>query len=167
MFYITGARIGIDGLYIFAKQLVNHINSVINGHGLAGSDIYYTAGNVGFGGAPDSTAQLHVSGNAMVTGQLEVVGGVVLDIDTFTNSANITDSHYTVLIDASGGAVTATLPDATTNRGQVFVIKAIDISNAAVVDTAGGNIDGAASFTFTAQYVAITVQSNGANYFIL
>ena len=78
---------------------------------------------------------------------------------------------HTILINASGGNVTATLPDATTCDHRIYRIKAIDISGGtAKFISAGGNIDGTAAatgITFGAQYDSYVVQSDGAQWWIL
>ena len=86
---------------------------------------------------------------------------------SITTTGNILATDTTVRIDASSGAVTATLPDATTNSGKIFAIKATDVTNTVTIDTAAGNIDGSASVTLDNQYDSIIVQSNGTNYDLL
>ena len=73
----------------------------------------------------------------------------------------------TILIDASSVPVTITIPAASTNSGKIYVIKAIDITNAAMVTSAGGNIDDAISHTFTTQYESIEIQSDGTQWWII
>ena len=46
VFYIAGARGGVNRLYIFAEQLVNYINNFIDGYSLAAGDIYDFASGV-------------------------------------------------------------------------------------------------------------------------
>ena len=74
-----------------------------------------------------------------------------LDADTTLDAEDV------VLADGSSNTVTLTLP-APTYEGQTYTIKAIDITSAVDVDTAGSEtIDGASSYTFTTQYDSITV----------
>jgi hypothetical protein len=82
---------------------------------------------------------------------------------------SVTTSDAVIFADAASGNVTITLPAAAAgNHGFKFYIKRIDsASNTVTVDTAGGNIDGAASHTLPLQYQSITVVSNGSNWFIL
>lgn len=75
---------------------------------------------------------------------------------TITGTANIGLTDGIVLLDASGGAVSATLPAASTafsgTRGLILNIKRIDSSgNAATVSRAGADtIDGGTSVSFSA-----------------
>ena len=63
-------------------------------------------------------------------------------------------------VDASGGAVTVTLPDPTRVAYLVLTIKKVDSSANAV--TIGATVDGVASPTLPNQYNAVTVMSDGA-----
>lgn len=81
-----------------------------------------------------------------------------------TNAAAITanDTADTdddvMIVDASGGAVTITLPDRAANVGKVYTIKRVSASNNVVVSRAGSDtIDGATSKTLASQYAAITI----------
>lgn len=87
-----------------------------------------------------------------------------------TISADITLSdHYTVLVDASGANRTITLPAAVNNVGRIFVIKKIDASaNTVTIDgNASETIDGATTQVISTQWASMTIQSNGANWFVL
>jgi hypothetical protein len=84
---------------------------------------------------------------------------------TGTYSVQLTDD----ILYATTGGFTITLPNATTCLGSEFTIKRYDGGGGSVtLDTAGGNIDGAASKTLGGgTYVSFTVVSNGTNYMIL
>jgi len=90
-------------------------------------------------------------------------------IRTITASAAISASDYTVLADAAAGAVTVTLPAASTVTGQTFHVKKIDATaNAVTLDGNGAEtIDGAATKATTTQWASYSVQSNGTGWFIL
>ncbi len=73
-----------------------------------------------------------------------------------------------ILVDASGGPVTITLPDAAEADYTEYVIVAIDTNaggNAVTVDTVAGNINGGGSVSTTTQYGSFRTVSDGANYF--
>lgn len=71
-----------------------------------------------------------------------------------------------ILVDASGGSVTISLPDAADADTVEYVIVAIVTGNDVVVDTVGSaNINGSSSVTTSTQYVSIRVVSDGTNYF--
>jgi len=91
--------------------------------------------------------------------ELAVIANTVLD-----------DTHYTIYIDAD--ATTQTLPDATTCKGRVYVLKLrVNAVSSATINTVGGNIELNPTYTITnvggGLLNGITVQSDGTNYNIL
>lgn len=75
-------------------------------------------------------------------------------------------SDELVLVDATAGAVTITLPPAAQSRGQRVVVKKTDASgNAVTVDGSGAEtIDGAATAALAAQYDSVDIQSDGTSW---
>ncbi len=75
----------------------------------------------------------------------------------------------TILADATSGAVTINLRAATNMTGKRYAIKKTDASaNAVTVDPAGTEtIDGAGTYALAAQWDSVTIQSDGANWYIL
>ncbi len=71
-----------------------------------------------------------------------------------------------VVIDSSGGPVTATLPDARTIPGRFIIIKAPNGgTNAVTVDTVGGQtIDGGAIVVMSTTNESLLVKSDGSNW---
>ncbi len=81
----------------------------------------------------------------------------------------ITAADGLVVADASGGAFTVTLPAAADFTGRVYRIKKIDSSaNAVTIDGNGSEtIDGATTAVLSTQYEAITVVSDGTEWWVL
>lgn len=71
-----------------------------------------------------------------------------------------------ILLDAGGNAVDAVLPDPTSWQGEQIQIKAINVTNSCKISPFGAeNIDGAnQEITFTKLYDAITIRSDGTNW---
>lgn len=102
-------------------------------------------------------------------------GTVTVDVtDTIGDSYILTTvtSDYTasdneiVLADASGGALTVTLPGPESDVRSV--VKKIDASNNVTVATPGSEtIDGQSSLTLSSQYTSREITSDGTNYFII
>jgi len=82
-----------------------------------------------------------------------------------TSDYSVGDSDQTIFVDASAGPVTITLP--ASEDGRVITIKKIDSTSNAVVITTTTLLDGAASQTTVVQYVALKVQGDGTNWYIL
>lgn len=81
----------------------------------------------------------------------------------------ITDFDFTVNTDASGAARTITLPTAVGRGGRMFVVRKSDASANAVTvaTTSSQTINGAATYSLTAQYQTVQVESDGANWMVL
>lgn len=87
---------------------------------------------------------------------------------TNTVSSNHTLENYeTLLVDASGGNVTITLPSVG-NDVQVNIKKIDSSSNTVTIATPNTEtIDGENSKTISNQYTNLTITSDGSNYFIV
>jgi len=96
-------------------------------------------------------------------------GSMALPIKTVTGHYTVTIEDYTILVDATGGAVTINLLTAVGIKGRIYKIKKIDSSaNAVTVDPAGTEtIDGAATASLTSQWQKIGIQSDNANWQII
>lgn len=121
-------------------------------------------------------SQLTNLSSSALTGALPAISGAALTAVTGTAvthavvTKTVGDSPYTVvstdetiLVNAVGGAVTITLPSATS--GRILTVKKIDASGNAV--TLSGTVDGAASPTLTIQWQSRILQGDGSNWVIL
>jgi hypothetical protein len=98
-----------------------------------------------------------------------IAGGAqnVSPIETITGNTTLDGTHSTVLVDASGGAVTVTLPAASTSTGLIYTIKSIDSTNTVTIDGNGSEtIDGATTQTLTTDE-SMTLQCDGSAWYIL
>jgi len=84
-------------------------------------------------------------------------------------SYTATQGDYTILCDASGGALGVTLPSAIPNKNKIYVIKKTDDSVNAITITAFGDekIDGSATQGVSGQYDTKTIQSDGVDWHII
>lgn len=105
-----------------------------------------------------------LDGGKMASGAALVAG-----VRTVTATGAVAKTDYLVLVNATAGAVTLTLPTAASSAGRQLVIKKIDASvNAVTLDGAGTEtIDGAATKATTTQYVAFTVLCDGNGWWIV
>jgi len=97
----------------------------------------------------------------------EILDTVYFSPNVVTVSSNYTASRGdVVLADASGGAITITLPPPQANA--IVNVKKIDSStNPVTVDGGGANIDGQASVQITTQYESYTFISDGSSWWII
>lgn len=96
-----------------------------------------------------------------------MTGSVALKTANYT----ATDNDYLLLVDATSGSVTITLPTAVPPAGtgaskSRFIIKRTDSSGntVTVATTSSQTIDGVATYTLGAQYDSATIDSDGTNW---
>jgi hypothetical protein len=103
-------------------------------------------------------------------------GSVMYSVVTKTSTYTVTNSDYTILCDASGGAFTINLPTAasfynstTTTTGGILIVKKTDSSaNAITIEgDASELIDGELTKSLSIQWNSIVLQSNGTSWYIL
>lgn len=172
---IIGYQAGYDAVYSPTTGAKNILIGYQAGTPSNGTSNFLNIGNLIFGTGVNTATGAAVSngkvGIATTTpnSRLHVEGSVAASVTTLTASATLDDTHHTVLVDASAGAVTITLPSAAGIAGRMYRIKKIDSSANAVTVAAqtGETIDGAASYDLTAQYQYIVIQSDGANWYIV
>jgi hypothetical protein len=85
-----------------------------------------------------------------------------------TTSGNVVSGDYLILANAAGGAITLNLPPAALVPGRIYVIKRTNSgANTVTVDANGSEtIDGALTHVLSPQWNAITIISNGTDWYI-
>lgn len=95
-----------------------------------------------------------------------VVDGLYADVQTYSANTTLTNANSVVLVNASAGSRTITLPAPA--RGKIFNIKKIDSSlNAVVISPPSGTIDGSATKSLAFQYDSLMITSDGTNFFLI
>lgn len=89
-----------------------------------------------------------------------------------TETANYTavsETDYTILVDATSGDVTISLPTALSALGRVFNVKKIDAStNSVFIDPNGSeSLDNDTDAEIKKRYTSLTVQSDGTGWWII
>lgn len=86
-----------------------------------------------------------------------------------TTTGNVVSGDYLIVANAAGGAITMTLPPAALVPGRIYAFKRINSgANAVVIDPSGAEtIDGAATYTLSAQWNSVTIMNNGIAWFII
>ena len=103
---------------------------------------------------------------------LAITGSFAKAIETISGTSNtLGATHSTVLMDASSGHCTATLPAVAGTEGRIYTFKRIDSdeSNGCRIATNGSEtIDGSSSDRdIDTQYNVVTIQSNGSAWYII
>lgn len=86
-----------------------------------------------------------------------------------TASGSVVSGDYLIVADATGGAITMALPPAALVPGRIYAFKRVNSgANAVVIDpNAAETIDGAATYTLSAQWNSVTIMNNGIAWFII
>lgn len=131
-----------------------------------------TTGSQGSTGAQGVAGPQGVDGATGPQGFQGIAGaGTAPTIRTITTNDAATTADYTILVDASGGDVTLTLPAAgdTGVEGLVLVVKKIDATSGLVVIDPDGSeqIEGDTTLTIPYPNDAAMVQSDGTEWWIV
>lgn len=92
----------------------------------------------------------------------------VVSVSAATTISDV-KSDYVVLVDATSGAITVTLPPAADFEPYKITVKKTDVSaNAVTVEgNASETVDGAANTSLASQWDTVTVVSDGSNAFTI
>lgn len=137
----------------------------VSGTGAGGSVLIQT------GDAALSTRMTVTSGGNVgvattPTSRFHAFGSSAFRVQSVSSSTTAGDQTF-LLVDASGGAVTITLPTAAGIADRVYYIKKTDASsnNVTISPSGGQTIDGSSSFALKISYEAVMVVSDGSNWF--
>lgn len=91
------------------------------------------------------------------------------NVRAVTATGNVASTDALVTANATGGAITLTLPTIATSLGRKLIVKKTDASgNAVTVDGNGAEtIDGAANFPLTAQYDSVTLIAGATEWHVI
>lgn len=95
---------------------------------------------------------------------------IIPSVHAQTGTVNVSSSAYYVGVDSSSGAVTVNLPAAVLGKKLVIKDEGGQCSQALKsisIVPASGTIDGAANYSMIVNYEALTLVSNGTNWFII
>ncbi len=113
-------------------------------------------------------SDIYAAGSAEIDGETFMDGNTSCSISAISASANAGTATF-IIVDATSGAVTVTLPTASGKAGRMYTIKKIDASaNVVTIDGNGAEtVDGAANAQLAAQYDVVRVICNGSTWWIV
>jgi len=119
-------------------------------------------GSVGIGTVAP-LGRLHVVGDAIINGAFST------KVTKITANVTLDNTYHVVLADAQNGAITITLPNASTCAGRQYIIKKIDstLNAVTVIPLSGQTIDGQSSISITIQNDLKRIISDGTNWYII
>lgn len=157
---------GANNAYLYSTG-----NDFIMGNGTASKNLIFFTG-----GYATTNERMRIDGSGRIgigniapTSTLQVNGSVGMSITTKTANYTATASDYTIICNNTSGAITISLPATSGCSGRVYVIKKVSAASLNVVidPNASENIDGANTFTLTAQNESAMIQCDGNKWYIL
>lgn len=106
------------------------------------------------------------NGKFNILGPVQVSAAVGTAIRTVTANASFGNLDSTIVGNATTG-ITITLQDAGVQAGRMFTIKNINTGIVTVATTSSQTIDAATTYSLSAQWSFVTVQSTGSNWIII
>jgi hypothetical protein len=137
---------------------------------VTGNLIFYTNNNNSYAErmriSPDGKTGIRTSSPSSY---LEVNGSVAVAITSTAVNITLNENDFIVIVDASSGNKTITLPAAVSCNGRIYTIKKTDASgNTVTIDANGAEtIDGALTRDLLSQYQYITTVSDGVNWMVI
>ena len=136
--------------------------------GIAGAYSFCaTTAGQGWGGFPSLDIGTDIAnGNTIGNAVLKPHGSFGTDIKS--KSANYTNTMGDSVILVTSSGKTITLPDAVSHcAGRIYTVKLTVSGTATVATTSSQNIDGATTYSLSAQYKYVTVQSDGTQWWVI
>lgn len=164
----NGVTLGVSG----AIDVVGTANRITTAPGsidiatnYAGQTSINTLGTISTGTWNGAVVAIAYGGTGATTAG--AAANRLIAVTSVSSSVTLNNTDGVVLVDASAGTRTITLPLASTTYR--YVIKKIDSSsNSVIITPAGGNtIEGAANKTLTTQYQFETLVSNGTTWYLV
>ncbi len=94
--------------------------------------------------------------------------GSITKIVDINSDYTANENNGTILVDASTGDVTVTIPAANSVKGLKYSIKKVDIStHKVIIQPLAGTIDGQSNRFTDVPWQGFVIQSNGANWFVV
>ncbi|HVI45386.1 MAG TPA: hypothetical protein VM802_10965 [Chitinophaga sp.] len=100
----------------------------------------------------------------------QVIGSIATNLTKVTSSYAVTAGDNTILADATGGALTITLPGPGTIAGRMYTIKKIGsggIDKEVTITTSGGTIDGSSNYIIYNDWTFVTLQTDGTDWYVI
>jgi len=126
-----------------------------------------TSAAQGWGGFPSVDIGTDIAnGNTIGNAMLKPHGSFGTDTKSKGTNYTATMGDSVLLLNVS--AKTITLPDATSHcAGRIYTVKLTVSGTGTVATTSSQNIDGATTYSLSAQYKYVTVQSDGTQWWII
>jgi hypothetical protein len=153
---------GLGNRIVSVKGTENGLETVAQSVGPVSTFLALSDTPGSYAGAGGQHVEVNTAENALIFGYFNIRNQAI--------DAVVVSGDYTIIMDASGGNRTITIPSAVTNSGRILNFKKSDNSvNTVLINPliAGQTIDGVSTYRLTVQYQTVTIQSDGTNWYII
>lgn len=166
----AGANVNIDSTTTPNKIVINIPDASATSRGIVTDSVQTFAGNKTVRDSLQVGQAANVGSTAGPNSTLQVSGSVSMNITTLTGNGTLTAADNTVLVNTTSSSITVTLPSPTNIKGRIYTIKKIGsggIDNSLTITPTGGTIDGASTYVIYNDYTYVTLQTDGANWYVI
>ena len=161
---LTVSTNGKDSVFL------NVPNAGVGARGVVSTAAQTFVGNKNFQDSVTAASTLAVGSATSANSTMQVNGSMALAIKTVNVNYTINAGDNTVLANTSSAPFTVTLPSPGGITGRIYTIKKIGtggIDNALTIVPSGGTIDGGTSYIIYNDYTYVSLQTDGANWYVI
>lgn len=157
-----------DIVVIDVKPTINHTGTASGDtYGFRYDPTFVSSSGDNYGFVADNNTVKNGFGTLSPSSTLESGGSFGTNIRTQIGSGTVLSTDYTVLVDSSASGTTITLPPISTCPNRIYTVKKISSDTNTIIISGDTNIDGGSSVTFTTQYMGVTLQNDGSQWWSL
>jgi hypothetical protein len=127
-------------------------------------------GNKTFQDSVSAAKSIMVGTTGTANSTMQVEGSLSMTIKTVTSNYTITGADNTILANTTSGALTVMLPATSGISGRIYTIKKIGtggLDNSLTISPGSATIDGGSSYTIYNDWTYVTLQTDGASWFVI
>ncbi|HEX2846536.1 MAG TPA: hypothetical protein VHN59_08305 [Chitinophagaceae bacterium] len=127
-------------------------------------------GNKTFQDSVAAAKAILIGNTGQANSTVQVSGSLSMAIQTFSSNYTATAADNTILMNTTSSALTLTLPNPSTFSGRIYTIKKVGtggIDHELTITPASGTIDGGSSYVIYNDWTYVTLQTDGANWYII
>ncbi len=165
----NGTDVNIDSTSVTNRITINVPDASTTARGVVNDSTQTFAGNKTLRDSLSVGKGANIGSAAGANSTLQVSGSMSMNIRSVNSSGSLTETDNTVLVNASSGSVTITLPPGTNIVGRVYTIKKTggSIDNSVIIQPTGGQIEGGSNYTIYNNYTYVTIQTDGTNWWVI
>jgi len=150
--------------------LLNVPDAATGARGVVTTGTQTFAGTKNFQDSVNAAKTILVGTAGSANSTVQVAGSLSMAIKSVTGNYTVTGADNTILANTTSSAITITLPDPAAFSGRIYTIKKIGtggIDKELTITPAAGTIDGGASYVIYNDWTYVSMQTDGANWYVI